>query len=111
MALWDLQDIATELSIGVCGWGRVKKILDPAPAINAVVLPDKLFEIAVSEDHRVNAKGLAKAVRWMPAEKGPVQLFFVVPPDVFSSYQKQNLTQDRGDLASEVWHVQSSNLC
>lgn len=97
VGLWDLQDITTELGSGVYGWGRSKNL----PAIDAVVQPDKLFQITVSGDHRVNAKGLANAVRAMRAEERAVQLFFVVPPDVFSSYTKQTLKRIRGDLAAE----------
>ncbi len=72
------------------------------PAIDAVVQPDKLFQITVWGDHRINAKGLlANAVRAMRAEERAVQLFFVVPPDVFSSYTKQTLKRIRGDFAAE----------
>lgn len=97
VGLWDVQDITTELGSGVYGWGRSKNL----PAIDAVVQPDKLFQITVSGDHRINAKGLANAVRAMQAEEREVQLFFVVPPDVFSSYTKQTLKRIRGDLEAE----------
>ena len=97
MGLWDVQDISTGLSSGVYGWGRSKNL----PAINAVVQPDKLFQITVSGDHRINSKGLADAVRAMQAEEGDVQIFIVVPPDVFSNYTKQTLKRSRGDLEAE----------
>ena len=97
VGLWDLQDIYTGLGSGVYGWGRSKNL----PAIDAVVQPDKLFQITVSGDHRVNAKGLANAVRAMHAPEQDVQLYFVVPPNVFRSYTKQSLKRIRGDLAAE----------
>ena len=97
VGLWDVKDISTGLSSGVYGWGRSNNL----PAVDAVVQPDKLFQITVSGDHRINARGLADAVRAMQAKEGAVQLFFVVPPDVFSSYTKQTLKRIRGDLAAE----------
>ena len=96
MGLWDLEDI-TKLGSGVYGWGRSQNL----PAIEAVVQPDKLFQITVSGDHGVNAKGMANAVRAMRAEERAVQLFFVVPPEVFSSYTKQTFKRIRGELAAE----------
>lgn len=68
MALCDLQDIHTELGIGVYGWGRNNGL----PAMNAVIQPDKLFQITVSGSHGINAKGLAKAVRAIQAEEQAV---------------------------------------
>ena len=59
------------------------------------------FQITVSGDPRVNAKGLVNAVRAMQAKERAVQLFFVVPPHVFSSYMTQTLKQIRGDLTAE----------
>ena len=97
VGLWDLQDISTQLENGVYGWGKSKNL----PAIDAVVQPDKLFQITVSGDHRISAKGLANDVRAIRGEQQAVQLFFVVPPDVFSSYTKQTLKQIRGDLEAE----------
>ena len=40
-------------------------------------------------------------MRAMQAEEQNVQLFFVVPPDVFSKYSKQTLKRIRGDLTAE----------
>ena len=97
VGLWDVQDISTGLSRGVYGWGRSKNL----SAVDAVGQPDKLFQITVSGEHRINARGLADAVRAMQAEERDVQLFFVVPPDVFSSYTKQTLKRIRGDLAAK----------
>ena len=97
VGLWDVQDISTGLSIGVYGWGRNKNL----PSVDAVIQPNKLFQITVSGDHRVHAGGLANAVRAMQAEEQNVQLFFVVPPDVFSKYSKQTLKRIRGDLTAE----------
>ena len=97
VGLWDVQDISTGLSSGVYGWGRSKNL----PAVDAVVQPDKLFQITVSGDHRINSRGLADAVRAMQAEEGDVQIFIVVPPDVFSNYTKQTLKRSRGDLEAE----------
>ena len=96
---WDLQDImiTTELGSGVDRWGRSEDL----PEFYAVVQPDKLFQITVSGDPRVKAKGLANAVYAMQATERAVQLFFVVPPHVFSSYTTQTLKQIRGDLAAE----------
>ena len=97
VGLWDLQDITTELGSGVDRWGRSENL----PEFYAVVQPDKLFQITVSGDPRVKAKGLANAVRAMRAKERAVQLFFVVPPHVFSSYTTQTLKQTGGDLAAE----------
>ncbi len=97
VGLWDLQDITAELDNGVYGWGRSKNL----PAIDAVVQPDQLFQITELGDHRINAKGLTNAVRAMRGKQQAVQLFFVVPPDVFSRYTKQTLKQIRGDLEAE----------
>jgi len=95
--LWDVQDISTGLSSGVYGWGRSKDL----PAIDAVVQPGKLFQITVSGNHRIDARGLGDAVHAMQAEERDVQLFFVVPRDVFSSYTEQTLKRIRGDTAAE----------
>lgn len=97
VGLWNVQDISTRLSSGVYGWGRSKNL----PAVDAVIQPDKLFQITVSGEHRINVRGLADAVRAMQAEMRDVQFFFVVPPDVFSSYTKQTLKRIRGDLPAE----------
>ena len=71
------------------------------PALDAVVQPDRLFQVTVSGDHKIDASGLAAAVRAMQALEQNVQLFFVVPPDMFNSYSKQTLKRIRRDLAAE----------
>ena len=96
IGLWDVGDISTELRSGVYGWGRNKNL----PSVDAVVQPDKLFQMTVSGDHRIDARGLSTAVHAMQAEEREVQLFFVVPPDVFTSYPRQTLKRIRGDLAA-----------
>ena len=96
-SLWDAEDISTELRSGVYGWGRNKNL----PSVDAVVQPDKLFQMTVSGDHRIDARGLSTAVHAMQAEEREVQLFFVVPADidVFASYPRQ-MKRIRGDLAA-----------
>lgn len=99
VGLWDVQDISTGLSTGVYVWGRSNGL----PGVDAVVQPNKLFQMAVSGDHKMDARGLADAVRAMQAQERDVQLFHVVPPDVFCShrYKKQTLKRIRGDTAAE----------
>ena len=94
VGLWDLADISTELSIGVYGFGKNQTL----PAVDAIIQPDRLFQITVSGDHQVNPRGLATAVGEMQAAQEQVKLYFVVPPDVFQGYTKQTLKRIRGDL-------------
>ena len=95
--LWDVQGISAGLSSGVYHWQKSKKL----PAGDALIQPSVCIELSKSGDHSINARGMANAVRGMQAEEQDVQLFFVVPPDVFGSYPKQTLEQIRGDHAAE----------
>ena len=92
--LWDVADIGTELDDGVYGFGKNRAF----PAVDAVVQPDQLFQITVSEDHRINVQGLVSAVQAMRADAADVKLFFAVPPDRFDAYPKQSLKGIRGDI-------------
>lgn len=92
--LWDVADIRTQLDDGVYGFGKNKAF----PAVDAVVQPDQLFQITVSEDHRINVQGLVSAVQAMRADAADVTLFFAVPPDRFAAYPKQTLKRIRGDI-------------
>ena len=97
--LSDLQDISLQLKDGMYGWGSSQALA----GINAVVQPNKLFQITAAGQHGINPRGLTDAVRAIQAAKQDVQLFFVVPPDVFSSYTRQTLKRIREDL--EAAHV------
>ena len=66
--------------------------------MDAVVQPDKLFQITVSDDHRIDVRGLASAVEAMQASQSQVQLYFAVPPDKFAPFTKQTLKRIRGDV-------------
>ena len=95
--LWDVQGISTGLSSGVYHWQRSKNL----PAGDASIQPSMCIELSKSEDHRIDARGMANAVRGMQAEERDVKLFFMVPPAVFGSYPKQTLKRIRGDHAAE----------
>ena len=99
--VWDSHDIA-ELADGVFGWCKNKVF----PAIDVAVQPDKLFQVTVSGDHRIDVRGLVDAVRAMRAPVEQVRLYFVVTPDVFSRYSKQTLKRNRGYL--EAAHLARS---
>ena len=78
------------------GWGRNKNL----PSVDAIVQPDKLFQMAVSGHHKIDERGLSAAVHAMQAKEREVQLFFVVPPDVVASYPRQTLKRIREDFAA-----------
>jgi hypothetical protein len=92
VSIWDHTEIA-ELEDAVYAWGRSKTF----PAVDAVIQPDKLFQITVSDNHRINVQGLNNASQAMHGFPH-VTLYFVVPPDMFSSYKKQALKRIRNDL-------------
>ena len=97
-------DIGRGLSTGVYNWRRSKGL----PAAHAFVQPHILIESTTSQDHRSNARGMADAVRAIKAEESEAQLFYVVPPAVYSSYTEQILEQLRDDVAAECmdWAVE-----
>ena len=65
--------------------------------MDAVVQPDKLFQITVSDDHRIDVRGLTSTVQAMQASESEVQLYFVVPPAKFAVFTRQTLKRVRGD--------------
>ena len=95
--LWDVEGSSAGLSSGVYHWQRSKAL----PAGDALIQPSVCIELSKSGDHRVDARGMANAVRGMQAEERDAQLFFVVPPAVFGSYPKQTLKRIRGGHAAE----------
>ena len=97
--LWSHTDIVLER--GVYGYGKNRNFA----AVDAVIQPDKLFQITVSGKHGIDVKGLASATRALQADESVVELYFVVPPDVFDTYTKQTLKRIRGELeAASVAH-------
>ena len=94
VGLWDIEDVRTQLASGIYGFGKNQSF----PAVDAVVQPDKLFQITVSDDHRIDVRGLASAVQAMQASQSQVQLYFAVPPDKFTAFTKQTLKRVRGDV-------------
>ena len=94
--LRDTQDISTGRSSGVYGWGESKDL-----AAVSAVQPARLLQITMSGDHSISARGIADAARAMQGRGQDVELFFVVPQDVFSRYTEQTLERIRGDLAAE----------
>jgi hypothetical protein len=96
VSIWDHTQIANledaNLEDAVYAWGRSKTF----PAVDAVIQPNKLFQITVSTNHQINVKGLNNASKAMRASPH-VRLYFVVPPDIFSSYRKQAVKRIRDD--------------
>ena len=95
--LRDVQDTSTGQSSVVYGWGRSENHL----AVSAVQ-PARLLQITISGDHSISARGMVDAARAMQGGGRDVELFFVVPRDVFSRYTEQTLERIRGDLAAEI---------
>lgn len=95
--LWSHQEIQT-LPDGVYGWGRNEKFA----AVDAICQPDLMYQLTVSEQHGINARGLASAATKLRSGPGYAKLIFAVPPDVFThDFSKQPLKAIRGrpDLA------------
>jgi hypothetical protein len=92
LGIWDHTDIA-QLADAVYAWGKNKRF----PAVDAVMQPDKMFQITVSDSHGIDVKGLNNASRALRAFPN-VKLYFVVPPDIFTQFKKQSLKRIRGDV-------------
>ena len=90
--LWNHEEIQS-LPDGVYGWGRNVKFA----AVDAVCQPDRLYQITVSEQLRVNTHGLARAAGKLRCGDEDAKLIFVVPPDAFiHDYSRQSLKAVRG---------------
>ncbi|KAK9836692.1 hypothetical protein WJX74_006181 [Apatococcus lobatus] len=65
VGLGDLEDVRTQLPSGIYGFGKNQGF----PAVDAVVQPDKLFQITVPNEHCIDVRGLASAVQAMQASE------------------------------------------
>jgi hypothetical protein len=67
-------------------------------AVDSGMQPDVLFQITVSKRHVLKCAGLKKAVESMK-QKGPVKVFFTVPPDSFEDFKAVPVGQGTGVAA------------
>jgi hypothetical protein len=84
------------------------------PAVDAVRLPNTLFQMTVSLSHPVKQAALAAVLQQLP-EASSYELFFVVPEDIFGAFGAQNYLNARGGQAAQpdarVRRVVQAALC
>jgi hypothetical protein len=60
------------------------------PAVDAILSPNTLFQMTMSETHAINHDELVRVIKHLPAYKdGKIMLFFVVPDDIYRSLKHQ----------------------
>jgi hypothetical protein len=78
------------------------------PSIDSILPPDTVFQMTVSTVHSVNIGGLyvIQNILHPQEEISPsikkINLYFVVPPDIFDSFKKQNYVDKRKKIRG--WH-------
>ncbi|CAG8575757.1 3650_t:CDS:2 [Ambispora leptoticha] len=72
-------------------------------SIDAVVAPDTLFQMTVSESHPINMNGLKKLAEKLGGTSGTnhIYFYFVVPKDLYGNYQAQHFTTGK-TVAREI---------
>ena len=71
------------------------------PAVDAVRLPNQLFQMTVSLSHDVKQAALSAVLQQLP-EARSYQLFFVVPEDVFHAFGAKNYVNAQGVKAARL---------
>ena len=97
----DSHEDLENLEDGVYGWAGHSNWL--FAGIDAVVQPDTMYHIAVSEKHGINTRGLATAASYLRGGVKNARLLFAVLPDAFffsqsAARQKLKTIQGRPDL-------------
>ncbi|CAG8726429.1 17999_t:CDS:2 [Gigaspora margarita] len=64
------------------------------PSIDAIITPDKLFQITTAWEHPIKAIGITK-LRSKLSKKGYISLFFVVPANLYNDYKKQRFNSEQ----------------
>jgi hypothetical protein len=73
------------------------------PSIDAIIAPNRLFQMTIAMTHPVKMIGLKKLNDCKKlAKKGYIEFYFVVPAQVYDNYPKQSFTTTGGDVAQVI---------
>ena len=67
-------------------------------AADAVAPPNQLFQMTVSPSHGVNHAGLIAVLQELPLTGQRVDLYFVVPPEIFDTFAEQSFVGRGGKV-------------
>ena len=70
-------------------------------SIDSLIAPNKLFQITVSDKHPIKHNGLEKLKDKLDSS-GEIRLYFVVPSDRYSSFQRQNYVNIDGMAVFDI---------
>jgi hypothetical protein len=68
---------------------RYYRLQSSESAVDAMMAPNKLFQIAYSQNHPVKQAGLQNAIKVLGSPSN-IELYFVVPQDQFESFKPQS---------------------
>ena len=79
-------------------------------SIDSLIAPNKLFQITVSDKHPIKHNGLEK-LKDKLASSGEIRLYFVVPSDRYSSFQRQNYVNIDGMGVFDISFMVFPSFC
>ncbi|KNE96912.1 hypothetical protein PSTG_09778 [Puccinia striiformis f. sp. tritici PST-78] len=88
----DLEDV--DLGTNLLWWPHSKSF----PSIDSLCGPANLFQMTVSQKHPINHQGLSKALKRVDTSESHPRLYFVVPPDVFGTFECQPYHKNEGTV-------------
>ncbi|CAB4412663.1 unnamed protein product [Rhizophagus irregularis] len=71
------------------------------PSIDAIVAPDKLFQITIATNHPIKVAGLKLLYEKLIKNK-EISFYFVVPEKLCGKYQKQNFVTSKDDVSRRL---------
>ncbi|CAB4392481.1 unnamed protein product [Rhizophagus irregularis] len=71
------------------------------PSIDAIVAPDKLFQITIATNHPIKVVGMKLLYEKLIKNK-EISFYFVVPEKLCGNYQKQNFVTSKGDVSRRL---------
>ena len=76
------------------------------PCIDLFIGPDKLFQVTVSAHHPLKYRKLKEMVENIQenptASKQELQIYFVVPQDIYDDFKRQNYINESGNVCKKL---------
>lgn len=79
------------------------------PSVDSILLPALAFQMTISKEHPIKSSGIQIVKRILGVKK--IDVYFVVPEDIFHDYPKQNILKKDGDPAKIGYGVTQWALC